>query len=213
LWTCFAVGLVFLLLTKSRASCAGLAISLVVVWLVAAPPRARELAALAVGIAISTLALAASLSRADVADGMLDAVMLGRQEQSEGLTGRVPLWNELIDYVKKRPLQGYGYMAFWNDKQIDAVSADQDWTLREAHNGYLETVLGVGLIGGVILLIGVLGGLRRTAVGYRATGDAGRAFLAGLIIFCLADAWFESGVPNSITFLAEIGLVQAMTML
>jgi O-antigen ligase len=212
LWACFAVGLVFLVLTKSRASCASLLIAMAALWLATASGRARALAALTTGLAVSTVALAASFSRADVSDRLLEAVMLGRQEQSEGLTGRVPLWNELFGYVRARPLEGYGYMAFWTEKNIEDLSADMEWTLREAHNGYLETVLGVGLIGGAILLAVVVVGLGRAAAGYRATGDPGLAFLLGLLAFCLADACLESGVPNFTALLAEIGLVQLMTL-
>ena len=181
------------------------------IWFATASGRARALAALTAGLAICTVALAASFARAQVADRLLGAVMLGREEQSEGLTGRIPLWNELLGYAQARPWEGYGYQTFWTDKQIENVSDDMEWTLREAHNGYLDTVLSVGLIGGVILLAIVMVGLRRAAAGYRATGDPGLAFLLGLLVFCLADACLESGLPNFTALLAEIGLVQLMT--
>ncbi len=159
------------------------------------------------------MALAASFARAGAGEGLLGAVMLGRQEQSEGLTGRIPLWDELLGYVHARPLQGYGYQAFWTEKQIEDISDDMDWTLREAHNGYLETVLGVGLIGGAILLAITVVGLGRVVAGYRATGDPGLAFLLGLLAFCLADACLESGVSNFAAVLAQTGLAQLMTIL
>ncbi|MCE5267502.1 MAG: O-antigen ligase family protein [Planctomycetaceae bacterium] len=210
LWLCLGVGVAFLLLTKSRASCASLVVAVAAIWFVAASARARVLAALIGGLAVCLLALAASMFSAEPNDRLLGAMMLGRQEQSEGLTGRVPLWLELARYIRERPLEGYGYQAFWTDKQIESVSEEMEWTMREAHNGYLETVLSGGLVGGVILLAIVALGLVRAAGRYRATGDPGIAFVVGLLAFCIADACFESGVPNFVAVLAEMGFALLM---
>ncbi|MEN6452307.1 MAG: O-antigen ligase family protein [Thermoguttaceae bacterium] len=207
LWVGFAVALGFLLLSRSRASLASLSVAIGAVWFASASARARLMAALAAGLMVTAAALVATNSDGG-ANGLMGAAMMGRQEQSEGLTGRVPLWNELAGYVHARPLQGYGYQAFWSDKHIDAISDSLDWTLRESHNGYLETALSVGLVGGVILLTVVLVGLVQAAAVYRATNDPGMAFLVGMLVFCMADACLESGVPNFAALLVEIGLAQ-----
>jgi O-antigen ligase len=212
LWACFAVGLLFLILTRSRTSYGSLLAAMAALWLLGASARARTMAVLAAGFVVCAAALAASFSRDDLADRLVSAALLGRAEQAGDLTGRVPLWNELLGYAEARPLQGYGYRAFWGDNHIDAVSADVDWTVREAHNAFLETVLSVGLIGGVVLLALVFVGLARAAAGYRASGDPGLAFILGLLVFCLTNAFLESGVPNFPTFLADTGLVLLMTM-
>lgn len=212
LWACFAVGLILLMLTKSRASCACLAAGLALVWLAEASSRARAMAVLAAGLMLSAVAIVSAFGNDALGDRLLGAVMLGRQEESEGLSGRVPLWEELWRYVQARPLQGYGYQAFWTDKHIAEISDDMEWALREAHNGFLETLLSVGAVGGVILLAVMAAGLCRAWVGCRAEGDGGMAFLLGLLAFCLTDAWFESGVPNFTAVLAEIGLVQLMIL-
>ena len=146
-------------------------------------------------------------------DRLLGAVMLGREEQSEGLTGRIPLWNELLGYAQARPLQGYGYPAFWTDKQIDDVSDDMEWTLREAHNGYLDTVLSVGLIGGAILLAIVVVGLARAAAGYRATRRPGPGLPAGLAGLLSGRRLLGERRAQFHGVLAETGLVQLMTVL
>ena len=103
--------------------------------MVAGMPDARGvLAALTAGFVICAAVLAGTLLGVDADDKLADVVMLGRQEESETLTGRIPIWTELMSYVRARPLQGYGYESFWTAKHIEAISDEMEWPLREAHN-------------------------------------------------------------------------------
>ena len=122
--------------------------------------------------------------------------MLGRQEESEALTGRVPIWTELLGYVRARPLQGYGYESFWTAKHIEDVSDDLQWPLREAHNAYLDAVLSVGLIGVATFL---------AAVADRAAPRRGRVSRDGrprlrlhlrVLVFGMVDACLESSMAG-----------------
>lgn len=65
------------------------------------------------------------------------------------LTGRTELWESVVLMVKKRLLLGYGYNAFW----IEGGSGEYIWYLvgwntPNSHNGILDILLNVGLIGG-----------------------------------------------------------------
>ena len=69
------------------------------------------------------------------------------------LTGRVPLWNLLIEKnVQERLWLGYGYSGFWQPWQgTDNPAATilrliGDWAVH-AHNGFLDIILNVGLVG------------------------------------------------------------------
>ncbi len=73
------------------------------------------------------------------------------------MSGRVPLWTMLIQTsIKERPWLGYGYNAFWqrwrgNDSPaanvVNVIMGNgRDWVVH-AHNGYLEIILNIGLIG------------------------------------------------------------------
>ncbi|MGB5632555.1 MAG: O-antigen ligase family protein, partial [Waterburya sp.] len=79
------------------------------------------------------------------------------------LTGRLPLWTMLIQMrIKERLWLGYGYNAFWqrwrgNDSPaadvVNVIIGDgRDW-VAHAHNGYLDIILNIGLIGLVIFVI------------------------------------------------------------
>lgn len=74
----------------------------------------------------------------------------------EQLSGRVPLWNTCLTYARQRLLTGFGYDAFWTSARIQEVSAEEGWTINEAHSGYLEILLSSGLpavIGFLILIV------------------------------------------------------------
>jgi exopolysaccharide production protein ExoQ len=214
LWTLFAVALAFLLLSRSRTACAALAIALAVLWLTSVSGRTRVIVALVAGFVVATAALASTLLGVDLDEKLANVVMLGRQEDSESLTGRVPVWIELSNYIRARPLQGYGYEAFWTTKHIEAVSDEVQWPLREAHSAYIDGLLSVGAIGVSTFLAAVVLSLRRAAVAFRRTGDPGFAFTLCLLVCGLANACLETGMmsPNFITLMAACGVAQLLVV-
>jgi O-antigen ligase len=60
--------------------------------------------------------------------------------RDETLTERTVIWASLVPYAMKNPLLGHGYGGFWNDKMRRETSS-------HAHNGYLDTILDLGIIG------------------------------------------------------------------
>lgn len=74
---------------------------------------------------------------------------------SETFWGRVSFWPELIDLMGASPLIGTGYDSFWLGDRMERLWDKYWWRPTEAHNGYVETFLELGLIG-LFLLIGVI---------------------------------------------------------
>ena len=68
------------------------------------------------------------------------------------LTGRIPLWSELMVSVEQHPLLGQGFGAFWTPANIDRVSADQGWGISAAHSAYVDVLLALGAVGLVLYL-------------------------------------------------------------
>ena len=71
--------------------------------------------------------------------------------KSADMTGRIPLWQDLMVSIEKHPLLGYGYGTFWvseNDERA-RIWALNPWTPPDAHNAYIEITLQLGLIGAV----------------------------------------------------------------
>jgi O-antigen ligase len=65
------------------------------------------------------------------------------------LTGRTDIWGAVLRRVQERPMLGYGFGAFWEDKggPVGFVHAEVDWSAPTAHNGWLELLLGLGWTG------------------------------------------------------------------
>ena len=75
-------------------------------------------------------------------------------------TGRTYIWDFVWRKIQQAPLLGYGYNSFWSVGPITPALNEAD-ILRvaryaEAHNGYLEVLVMVGVIGFVPTLIYVL---------------------------------------------------------
>jgi O-antigen ligase len=78
------------------------------------------------------------------------AAMVGRDPT---LTGRTHIW-EVVLSVSNNPLLGTGYETFWVGPRLIEVWS-QAGMVNQAHNGYLELYLNLGLIG-LFLLSGLL---------------------------------------------------------
>jgi O-antigen ligase len=70
------------------------------------------------------------------------------------LTGRTDLWPYLIPYISERPMLGWGFFAFWSSVNPagNEISALLRWPIAHAHNGLLEMLLEVGIVGTVFFL-------------------------------------------------------------
>lgn len=71
------------------------------------------------------------------------------------LTDRTSIWHDVYAAVGN-PLIGVGFGGFWIGRLANIPwNANMTWVLAEAHNGYIDTYLQLGLIG-VFLLTGLL---------------------------------------------------------
>jgi exopolysaccharide production protein ExoQ len=75
---------------------------------------------------------------------------LGR---GSGLSGRTLLWTHLLE-LHSNPILGTGFESFWLGERPKQLEGIFFYIPNEAHNGYLETYLTLGLIG-LFLLIGL----------------------------------------------------------
>ena len=75
------------------------------------------------------------------------------------LTTRVPMWEFLLSMVKN-PILGFGYESFWLGSRQELMIAEFA-IARQAHNGYLNIYLDLGLVGlGFVVLWFVTGFLK-----------------------------------------------------
>lgn len=199
----FVVGIITLLATKSRTTLAAFIFALVAIrFLTFRPDKRVFLSALAaLGIIAGGVFLA--LSRSNVSRGLAGSMAMGRTEDVSSLTGRLPLWEELIRSINDHPLVGHGYLAFWEKEKIDYLSALLQWEIPHGHNMYLDVTLDVGLIGlGLFLLMFIVSlyvTFRRVIVNH----DRDVALVFGLLVFALIHGFAESlfKMPTFLSFM------------
>jgi exopolysaccharide production protein ExoQ len=123
-----------------------------------------------------------------------DAILLMLSRDSS-LTGRLPLWHEVKLEILDRPMLGSGFAAFWTTPQADRYRDILGWDAPNAHNGFLDTALGLGFIGLAVLAMQLLrtlaGGILVAAQGDE-TIDAWPLFF---LIYCFLYNLTESTLP------------------
>jgi len=116
----------------------------------------RENFALAIFFSISVISLALPIVIWMMQDWTRFLDPLGKDPT---LTGRTVLWSLSLDLVRERPLLGYGYSAVWgggDDAPAAYIRDLMGWDVPNAHNGFLDLTLGLGLLGLVVFLVGYL---------------------------------------------------------
>jgi exopolysaccharide production protein ExoQ len=120
--------------------------------------------------------------------------------RDSNFTGRVPLWGIVLQEIASRPVFGFGYGAFWTTGEADRIRATIGWAAPNAHNGFLEILLGVGLVGGAFFFVGLVRNLTLAVQVARAGSQIGAAWPLFLIVFNLFYSFTESSLlgANSI---------------
>lgn len=109
------------------------------------------------------------------------------------LTGRIPLWQELIRMGGRAPVFGSGFASFWLSTGRLAELWDRvNWTPTTAHNGYIEIFMDLGLVGLAILLALLLQTYRDIIRDYAANPA-----LNGLKIVLFAMVFFHNFSESS----------------
>jgi O-antigen ligase len=194
LWLLFVAGFGLLLLTKSRTTTAAIVVALAAVQFFKTK-LTTKIFGITTCAGLGGLALwLLFIFGFDPLIDFRDALLLGRAEDSDTLSGRAFIWPELLTYASSHVWLGYGYESFWTAERIDQISSALGWGLREAHNAYLEIVLWLGVAGLTLLLINVAAGLSASVRQWRLSRDSVLLVPAGMLVFALINAGFESGM-------------------
>jgi exopolysaccharide production protein ExoQ len=159
-------------------------IALLILWL------ALRLARCVSARARIAFAVAAPFALAASAAATLDlyphfAGMFGRDLT---LSGRTQIWAQVWHYIARRPLTGYGYDAFWRGLTGPSLQVDAavHFIVEHAHNGFLEILLELGILGLALFLLSWIRAALRLWPLWRRGHLAGIAFpLAFLVLILL----------------------------
>lgn len=210
----FVVGFTTLLATKSRTTLAAFTACILAVPFLTLQRHIRILAISLTLLAITFGGLALTLSRSNVRMAAGESIAMGRTKDVSSLTGRLPLWEELLKSIGDRPITGHGYLAFWQKEKIDYLSATLKWEIPHGHNMYLDVLLDGGAIGLglfiLMLLVPLVISFRRSV----RDREKPITVVFGLLLFALIHGSAESlfKLPTFLSFmLVTLALRMAFT--
>ena len=109
------------------------------------------------------------------------------------ITGRGELWSDLLA-LRTNPIFGVGFESFWLGERLKTISEAHWWHPTEAHNGYLEIYLNLGLIGLFMLAGLIIAVFRKIRLALLRDSQFGRfrlAFLAATVFYNWTEASFR----------------------
>ena len=120
----------------------------------------------------------------------LDGSLIG---EDPTLTGRTLLWDELVKIAEQRRFLGSGYGGFWIGNIGNNLWEIFQWNPGQAHNGYLDVYIDLGIVGLVFLICLIFLTYRNVLVNLRYDSDYGRyrlALLAMILIYNVTESGF-----------------------
>lgn len=106
------------------------------------------------------------------------------------IEGRGVLWGELLAFPTN-PIIGVGFESFWLGDRPAKFYEGRSWKPTQAHNGYLETYLNLGLVGLSILIALILATFQKCRLELLSNFEWGR-FRMGLLVAIVAYNWTEA---------------------
>jgi exopolysaccharide production protein ExoQ len=136
------------------------------------------------------------IAAAELAFGLSGQVSeaLGR---GSGLSGRTKLWTRLLE-LHTNPIIGTGFESFWLVTTPELLEGIFFFIPDEAHNGYLEIYLDLGLIGVfllVALLVATFWKIRLTLFRNFEWGRYQLGLLAAVVLYNWTEAAFKTHSP------------------
>jgi O-antigen ligase len=219
-WLCFVLGFFFLWnfvrtrriedpVLRRQEGLLSLMFLVMIMWVLYAAHSATSLVSLIVG-SIILLALGMRFVRAEfvgiyvvialamilVAEGTLDvsAQVLSLLGKDPTLTDRTFVWQDVLS-VPLNPFLGAGFESFWLGERREKLAEKWAWQPNQAHNGYLETYLNLGLVGLAILMFLLFATYRkssRTLLRDFEWGKCRLGFLFSVIVFNWTEATFKA---------------------
>jgi len=126
------------------------------------------------------------------------------------LTGRTPLWEELIRMGSKRYFFGSGYDSFWLGDTMKYLWEIFIWKPTQPHNGYIDIFLNLGIVGLIIFIILLFGTYRKIENIFINDFFYGRlliTFFVVILIYNITEALFMPAGIISFLFLSIIMVI------
>lgn len=194
----------WLLYMSNSATSLGCTVVAVGLFLIAREPAVMRESRRVMTIVMACIVLFGIMELAfDITDTLI--AMLGRRPD---LTTRMPMWEDLLAMVRN-PLIGVGYESFWLGDRLRYMT--ENWGIKhQAHNGYLEMYLNMGLIGVCFIAGWMVSGLRKINRHMAVDYPAAMLRLCFIVVIALYN-WTEATFYGNTTLwlLLFLGIMDA----
>jgi O-antigen ligase len=128
-------------------------------------------------------------------------VVFGALGRGSTLTGRTTMWPVILDVASDRLWLGHGYAAFWLGWEGPSAAVWQSlgWLTPHSHNGYLDLMLELGVVGVTIFALGLAVSLQRSVQLVRSTADSASLWPVVFLAFLVLQNVPESALLNTRT--------------
>jgi exopolysaccharide production protein ExoQ len=109
------------------------------------------------------------------------------------IAGRMELWRQLLA-LHTNPIFGVGFESFWLGGRLTLLREGRPWQPNEAHNGYLEIYLNLGLVGLIMLFGLIVVTFRKIRLALLRNFEWGRfrlSFLVAVVFYNFTEATFR----------------------
>jgi exopolysaccharide production protein ExoQ len=127
----------------------------------------------------------------------ISALLAGALGRDPTLSGRTELWRHVLDF-QTNPIVGTGFESFWLGDRLKRMGQIYWWKANQAHNGYLELYLNLGVIGLSIMIGVIITAFRKIRVELFRNFEWGRyrlGFMAAVVVYNWTEAAFKMGHP------------------
>jgi exopolysaccharide production protein ExoQ len=198
-------------LIRSRSSTsimAGLFAAILLVMLLRSPRGLRRYLPYLIGLFVAAL-LTYSLAVLNLVpgSGMLLSPIAAITGKDLTFSGRTAIWSIIDENIARSPLVGSGYGAYWTqvpESPSMAMLQRLNFYPTEGHNGYLDVINDLGVLGTLCLLGFLLMYLRQGLSLFKTHRTQGALFLTLLFEQLIANLsesrWFNTLAPEFVMF-------------
>jgi O-antigen ligase len=129
------------------------------------------------------------------------------------LTGRTGLWALSLESFYKKPILGYGYNSFWLGYSSVEVASISDalggYMPVSAHNGYIDLILNLGILGGILFALSFIGNVFYSLKFMRMEKDRTSMLPLAYLLFFFVSSISESYallIANNIFFVLYVAI-------
>jgi exopolysaccharide production protein ExoQ len=125
------------------------------------------------------------------------AQAIGALGRDPTLTDRSKVWEDVLA-IDTDPILGTGFESFWLGERLERLWAKYWWKPNQAHNGYIETYVNLGIVGLALLaamIVSTFLKIRRDLLTNFEVGRFRLPLLLAILLFNWTDAIFKALHP------------------